>query len=218
MRYSLTNPHAYVHSNIAGFLNILEACRHHPVQHLVYASSSSVYGGNTEMPFSESRQRRPPGQPVRRHQEVQRADGAHLQPSVRHADHGPALLHRLRAVGPARHGALPLHQGHPRRRSRSTSSTTARCSATSPTSTTSSKASSRVLDRAPQPNPEFDTATPDPAHSWAPYQVLNIGNHGPAGLLDYLDALEEALERRPSGTTCQCSLAMWRRRLRIRRC
>ncbi len=54
MRYSLTNPHEYIRSNITGFLNILEACRHHPVQHLVYASSSSVYGGNTRLPFKES--------------------------------------------------------------------------------------------------------------------------------------------------------------------
>src|SRR5262245_46361961 len=54
VRYSLTNPHEYVRSNISGFLNILEACRHHPVAHLVYASSSSVYGGNTRLPFKES--------------------------------------------------------------------------------------------------------------------------------------------------------------------
>ena len=53
MRYSLQNPHAYVDSNLVGFINILEGCRHNKVQHLVYASSSSVYGGNTKMPFSE---------------------------------------------------------------------------------------------------------------------------------------------------------------------
>jgi UDP-glucuronate 4-epimerase len=54
----------------------------------------------------------------------------------------------------------------------------------------------RVVDRAPQPDAGFDRNEPDPAHSWAPYQVLNIGNHGPAGLLDYLDALEEALGKK----------------------
>ncbi|MFY7939345.1 MAG: SDR family NAD(P)-dependent oxidoreductase, partial [Burkholderiaceae bacterium] len=53
VRYSLENPHAYIESNIVGFTNILEGCRHHKVQHLAYASSSSVYGGNTDMPFSE---------------------------------------------------------------------------------------------------------------------------------------------------------------------
>ena len=56
VRYSLINPHSYVKSNLVGFVNILEACRHHPVEHLVYASSSSVYGGNEKMPFSESDQ------------------------------------------------------------------------------------------------------------------------------------------------------------------
>jgi len=56
VRYSLINPHSYVQSNLVGFVNILEACRHHPVEHLVYASSSSVYGGNEKMPFSESDQ------------------------------------------------------------------------------------------------------------------------------------------------------------------
>ncbi|MFN7395069.1 MAG: SDR family NAD(P)-dependent oxidoreductase, partial [bacterium] len=53
VRYSLKNPHAYVEANLVGFMNVLEGCRHHRVQHLVYASSSSVYGGNTKMPFSE---------------------------------------------------------------------------------------------------------------------------------------------------------------------
>ena len=54
VRYSLDNPHAYVDSNLVGFINILEGCRQHGVEHLVFASSSSVYGGNTQMPFSES--------------------------------------------------------------------------------------------------------------------------------------------------------------------
>jgi UDP-glucuronate 4-epimerase len=54
----------------------------------------------------------------------------------------------------------------------------------------------RTLDRAPQPDPLFQTDDPDPAHSWAPYQVLNIGNHGPAGLLEYVDALDEALGKK----------------------
>ena len=54
VRYSITNPDAYIHSNLIGFYNILECCRHYPVQHLVYASSSSVYGGNTKIPFSET--------------------------------------------------------------------------------------------------------------------------------------------------------------------
>ena len=97
-------------------MNILEACRHDGVEHLVYASSSSVYGANRKLPFSVRGQRRPSGQPVRGDQEGQRADGAHLQPSVRPADHRPALLHRLRTLGPAGHGAVPVHPQDPRRR------------------------------------------------------------------------------------------------------
>ena len=69
VRYSLENPHAYVDSNLVGFLNVLEGCRHNDVEHLVYASSSSVYGANTAMPFSVHRQRRPSDVALRRHQE-----------------------------------------------------------------------------------------------------------------------------------------------------
>ena len=89
-----------------------------------------------------SRQRRPPGEPVRRDQEVQRADGACLQPSLRPAGDRAALLHRLRSVGPARHVADAVRAGDHATASRSRSSTAATCSATSPTSTTSWKARS----------------------------------------------------------------------------
>ncbi len=82
-------------------------------EHLVYASSSSVYGANTRDAVLGPRQRRPPAQPLRRHQEGQRADGPHLQPSLPAAGDRPALLHRLRALGPAGHGAVPVHPGDP---------------------------------------------------------------------------------------------------------
>ena len=82
--------------------------------HLVYASSSSVYGANTQDAVLGPRQRRPSGEPLRRDQEGQRADGPHLQPPLRPAGDGPALLHRLRPVGPAGHGAVPVHQGDAR--------------------------------------------------------------------------------------------------------
>ena len=158
--------------------------------------SSSVYGGNTQHAVLRARQRRPPGQPVRRHQEGQRADGPHLQPPVRPADHGPALLHGVRALGPAGHGAVPVHQGDPRRPRRSTSSTTARCCATSPTSTTSSKAWSACSTGRATADPAFDPAQPDPARSNAPYRVFNIGNNQPVQLMDFIEALEQALGRK----------------------
>ena len=146
------------------------------------------------MPFSEHDNVDHPVSLYAATQEGQRADGAHLQPPLRPADHRPALLHRLRPVGPARHGAVPVHQGHPRGPSRSTSSTTARCSATSPTSTTSSRASCACSTAPPQREPRSSTpTTPTRRTSDAPYRIFNIGNHSPVQLMDFIDALEEAL-------------------------
>ena len=129
--------------------------------------------------------RRPSGEPLRRDEEGQRADGAQLQPSVPAADDGAALLHRLRAVGPARHGADAVHQGDPRGRADPACSTTGRCGATSPTSTTSSKASCACSSGRPRP-----TATR------APYAIYNIGNH------EAVDA-----RRRSSRRSSGCSAA-----------
>ena len=195
MRYSLTNPHEYVRSNITGFLNILEACRHHPVQHLVYASSSSVYGGNTRLPFTESDN---VDHPVslyaasKKSNELMAHTYSHLfgipTTGLRFFTvYGPwgrpdmALFLFTKAilegepVNVFNHGKMQRDFTY---------------------IDDIVEGVVRVLDRAPQPDPSFDTDTPDPAHSWAPYQVLNIGNHGPAGLLEYLDALEEALGRK----------------------
>ena len=104
-----------------------------------FASTSSVYGGNTTLPFTEGAGRRPPAAVLRRDQARERADGACLRPPLPPALHRLALLHRLRALGPARHGADALRRGDPRRAGRSSSSTTAGTAATSPMSTTSSR-------------------------------------------------------------------------------
>ena len=127
VRHSLTHPDAYLRNNVVAFGHVLEGCRHARVAHLVYASSSSVYGANHELPFSRRPARRPSGEPVRRDQVRERADGAQLRASVRTAGDGPALLHRLRPVGTPRPGADAVHQGDPRGRSRSTSSTKDAC-------------------------------------------------------------------------------------------
>jgi hypothetical protein len=139
VRYSLQNPHAYVDSNLVGFMNVLEGCRHRCQAPGLCVELVGLWRQHPHAVLG-ARQRRPPGQHVRRHQEGQRADGAHLQPPVRPADHRPALLHRLRALGPARHGAVPVHQGHPGRPADRRVQPRQACSATSPTSTTSSKA------------------------------------------------------------------------------
>ena len=195
VRYSLTNPHAYVRSNITGFLNILEACRHHPVQHLVYASSSSVYGGNTRLPFTESDNVDHPVSlyaATKKSNELMAHTYSHLfgipTTGLRFFTvYGPwgrpdmALFLFTKAILEGK----PINVFNHGKMQRDFTYIDDIVEGVV-----------RVLDRAPQPDPSFDTDTPDPAHSWAPYQVLNIGNHGPAGLLEYLDALEDALGRK----------------------
>ena len=103
VRYSITNPDAYIQSNLIGFYNILEACRHSPVAHLVYASSSSVYGTNKKVPYSTEDK-------VDNHQEEQRAHGPRLLQALQHSLHRSAVLHRLRSRRPAGHGLFRLYQ------------------------------------------------------------------------------------------------------------
>jgi hypothetical protein len=165
VRYSIENPRAYIDSNLVGFANILEACRTHRVEHLVYASSSSVYGGNRKLPFSVADPVDHPLSAVCGHEESQRADGAHLQPSVSTADDRAAVFHRVRAVGPAGHGAIPVHPQDPGRANRSRSSTTAVIRATSPTSTISSRAWCARWTGRRRGDPAFDPMQPDPGSS-----------------------------------------------------
>jgi UDP-glucuronate 4-epimerase len=195
VRYSLTNPHEYVRSNITGFLNILEACRHHPVQHLVYASSSSVYGGNTRLPFTESDN---VDHPVSLYAASKKSNEL-MAHTYSHLFAIPTTGLRFFTVyGPWGRPDMALFLF------------TKAILAGEPVNVFNHGKMQRdftyvddivdgvvaTLDRAPQPDPAFDTQTPDPAASWAPYRVFNIGNHGPAGLLEYLDALEDALGRK----------------------
>ena len=112
VRYSLKNPHAYTDSNITGFLNILEGCRHNGVEHLVFASSSSVYGANTKQPFSEHDN---VDHPVSLYAATKKANEL-MAHSYAHLFgipvDGTPLLHGVRPVGPAGHGALQLHARH----------------------------------------------------------------------------------------------------------
>ena len=112
VRYSLENPYAYIESNISGFLNILEGCRHNRVAHCVFASSSSVYGANTRMPFSVKDQ---VDHPLSLYEEIKRVDGAHVCEPLRNADDGLALFHGLRTVGKARYGAVYFYEKDSRR-------------------------------------------------------------------------------------------------------
>jgi UDP-glucuronate 4-epimerase len=194
VRYSLQNPHAYIDANLQGFVNILEGCRHHGVQHLAYASSSSVYGGNTALPFSEHHNIDHPVSlyaATKKANELMAHTYSHLYglPTTGlrfFTVYGPwgrpdmALFLFTRAILEGRpidvfnHGQMvrdftyidDIVEGV-----------------------------IRIIDKAATPNPSFESATPDPATSHAPYRVFNIGNSQPTPLMDYIEALESALGR-----------------------
>ena len=192
VRYSLKNPHAYIDSNVVGFMNILEGCRHSLVQHLVYASSSSVYGGNTKMPFSEHDS---VDHPVSMYAASKKANElmahtySHLfglpTTGLRFFTvYGPwgrpdmALFLFTKAILEGRpidvfnHGAMQrdftfvddIVEGVV-----------------------------RVLDRVATPAAGYRAEQPDSGTSSAPFRVFNIGNHNPVPLMDFIACIEDAL-------------------------
>jgi UDP-glucuronate 4-epimerase len=192
VRYSLQNPHAYVDSNLVGFMNILEGCRHTKAAHLVYASSSSVYGGNTRMPFSEHDNI---DHPISLYAATKKANElmahaySHLfglpTTGLRFFTvYGPwgrpdmALFLFTRAILDGR----PIDVFNHGRMVRDFTYVDDIVEGVV-----------RVVDRVADPNPAFDTSSPDPATSNAPYRVFNIGNSQPTPLADYIAALEDAL-------------------------
>ncbi|MBL8482612.1 MAG: NAD-dependent epimerase [Rhodocyclaceae bacterium] len=195
VRYSLENPHAYVQSNLVGFTNVLEACRHHACAHLVYASSSSVYGGNRRLPFSEHDS---VDHPVSLYAATKKANElmahtySHLfglpTTGLRFFTvYGPwgrpdmALFKFTRAILAGE--AIDVYgQGAMQRDFTYIDDIV--------------EGVLRALDRAPAPDAGFDTQNPDAARSWAPYRVFNIGNHAPVGLMDFIAALETAIGRK----------------------
>ena len=192
VRYSLKNPHAYVDSNIVGFMNILEGCRHSGVQHLVYASSSSVYGGNTKMPFSEHDS---VDHPVSMYAATKKANEL-MAHTYSHLFGLPTTGLRFFTVyGPWGRPDMALflftkailegrpidvfNHGNMRRDFTFVEDIV--------------EGVIRVLDRPAAPNPAYVSDTPDPGTSNAPYRVFNIGNHDPVQLLDYIGCIEDAL-------------------------
>jgi UDP-glucuronate 4-epimerase len=192
VRYSLTNPHAYVESNLVGFMNVLEGCRHSGVQHLVYASSSSVYGGNTKMPFSESDS---VDHPVSMYAATKKANElmahtySHLfglpTTGLRFFTvYGPwgrpdmALFLFTKAILEGR--AIDVYNHGRMQRDFTYVDDIV-------------EGVIRVLDRVATPDPAFDALAPDPATSNAPFRVFNIGNQQPVPLLDFIGCIEDAL-------------------------
>jgi UDP-glucuronate 4-epimerase len=192
VRYSLQNPHAYVDSNLVGFTNVLEGCRHGKVRHLVYASSSSVYGGNTRMPFSEHHNIDHPVSlyaATKKANELMAHTYSHLyglpttglrfftvygpwgRPDMALFLFTKAILEG-RAIDVFNHGRMvrdftfidDIAEGV-----------------------------IRVLDRPATADPAYDAAQPDPARSNVPYRVFNIGNNDPLPLMGFIEAIEQAL-------------------------
>jgi UDP-glucuronate 4-epimerase len=195
VRYSLTNPYAYTSSNIEGFLNILEGCRHNGVDHLVYASSSSVYGGNTRQPFSEHDNI---DHPVSLYAATKKANEL-MAHAYAHLFGVPSTGLRFFTVyGPWGRPDMALFKF------------TRGILAGEPIPVFNNgnmirdftfiddivEGVVRVLDRPPQPDNDWHTDDPDPATSWAPHRVFNIGNNKPVQLLDCIAALERALGRK----------------------
>ena len=192
VRYSLQNPHAYVDSNVVGFTNILEGCRHNRVQHLVYASSSSVYGGNTRMPFSEHDS---VDHPISLYAATKKANElmahtySHLYGLATtglrfFTVYGPwgrpdmALFLFTRAILEGRPIDVFNH-GNMQRDFTYVDDIV--------------EGVIRVVDKTAAVNPEYDPIFADPATSNSPYRVFNIGNNNPVQLLDFIGAIEDAL-------------------------
>lgn len=192
VRHSLTRPQDYVHSNLTGFTHILEACRHHTVPHLTYASTSSVYGANTKMPFSEHHG---VDHPLQFYAATKRANELMAHAYSNLFDLPTTGLRFFTVYGPWGRPDMALflftksmlagepikvfnHGNHTR------DFTFVRDIV---------EGVIRATDDVASANPDWDSANPDPASSSAPFRLFNIGNNSPVKLSEYIAALEEAL-------------------------
>ncbi|MBT9096926.1 NAD-dependent epimerase [Methylovulum psychrotolerans] len=192
VRYSLTNPHAYIDANIVGFMNVLEGCRHHQVEHLAYASSSSVYGANTNMPFSIHHNI---DHPVSLYAASKKANEL-MAHTYSHLYRLPTTGLRFFTVyGPWGRPDMSLflftrsllegkpidvfNYGNHRRDFTYIDDIV--------------EGVIRVIDRPAQANPHWSGQDPDPGTSTAPYRVYNIGNNNPVQLLTFIETLEKCL-------------------------
>ena len=195
VRYSIDNPHAYVHSNITGFLQVIEGCRRTQVEHLVYASTSSVYGANTQMPFTE---RQGVDHPLSLYAATKRSNElmAHSYSSLYGLPttglrfftvYGPwgrpdmALFLFTKNIL----AGLPIdvfNDGHHRRDFTYVDDIV--------------KGVLAAVDHVARPDPTWDSDDPNPSTSYVPYRIYNIGNQTPVALLRYIEVLEQCLGRK----------------------
>ncbi len=195
VRYSLINPHAYIESNIVGFMNILEGCRHNKVKHLVYASSSSVYGANTKMPFSVHHN---VDHPVSLYAATKKANElmAHTYSSLYNIPctglrfftvYGPwgrpdmAYFAFTKAILEGR----PIEVFNYGKMQRAFTYIDDIIEGVA-----------RVMNKIPAPNPDWSSDNPDSATSYAPYKLYNIGNNNPVELMHFIEVLECYLDKK----------------------
>jgi UDP-glucuronate 4-epimerase len=195
VRHSLVDPHSYVNSNVVGTLNVLEGCRHNAVEHLVFASTSSVYGASTRMPFSVHE---PASHPLSMYAATKR--------STELMAHSYAALFQLPVTGlrfftvygPWGRPDMALflfarsilagqpievfNHGHHRRDFTYVDDIV--------------EGIVRVTDHVAAPDPDWDSTRPDPASSRVPYRLYNIGSHRPVELMRYIEVLEDCLGRK----------------------
>ena len=195
VRYSLVNPHSYVESNISGFLNILEGCRHHQIAHLTYASTSSVYGANTRMPFSE---RHGVDHPLAIYAATKRANEL-MAHSYSHLYRLPTTGLRFFTVyGPWGRPDMALfifvrkilagepielfNEGYHTRDFTYVDDI--------------AEGVIRSSDQVATTNADWNSDQPDPASSNAPFRIYNIGNSAPVKLTEYIEAIEQCLGKK----------------------
>ena len=195
VRFSIENPYSYIQSNLVGFGNILECCRNYNVEHLIYASSSSVYGGNTNLPFSEKNGVDHPVSlyaATKRSNEIIAHSYSHLygisatglrfftvygpwgRPDMALFLFTKAILNN-EPIKVFNHGAMIRDFTYVEDIVESLY---------------------RVIYKKATPNSNFDKKQPDPATSWAPHRIFNIGNSKPTELMTYIETLEEALGKK----------------------
>lgn len=195
VRYSIENPLAYIDSNIVGFANILEGCRHNGIEHLVYASSSSVYGANTSMPFSVHQN---VDHPLSFYAATKKSNEL-MAHTYSHLFNLPTTgLRFFTAYGPWGRPDMALFKFAKAILSGETIPVYNYGKHTRDFTYIDDIVEGiiRVLDRPAKTNLEWDGAKPDPGSSRAPWRVYNIGNSSPIELMDYIAALEKALGMR----------------------
>ena len=214
VRYSIENPYAYIESNISGFVNILEGCRNYPVKHLIYASSSSVYGANKKIPFSIHDN---VDHPLSLYAATKKANElmAHTYSSLYKIPttglrfftvYGPwgrldmaaflftkAIMNN-KAINVFNYGKMKRDFTY---------------------IDDIIEGIFRSIEKIPSPNNKWDDTNPDPSTSFAPYKVYNIGNNKPVELLKFIEILEEYIEKKQRKIYYQCSQEMFTKHLQM---